>query len=81
MATKDIFNPATWTEQDRQFIDAAMRLDPEQIEFMIQFMKYLAALDPARKDKVIAYIMKNADKSVLNTPESRAAFMQELRAV
>lgn len=81
MATKDIFNPATWTEQDRQFIDAARRLDPEQKEFMIQFMDYLAALDPARKDKVIAYIMKNADKSALNTPESRAAFMQELRAV
>ena len=81
MATKDIFNPATWTEQDRQFIDAARRLDPEQIEFMIQFMDYLSALDPARKDKVIAYIMKNADKSVLTTPESRAAFMNELQSL
>lgn len=81
METKDIFNPATWTEQDRQFIDAARRLDPEQIEFMIQFMDYLAALDPARKDKVIAFIMEKAEKSVLNTPESRAAFMNELQSL
>ena len=76
MTTRDCMNPATWTDTDREFLDAAMKLDAEQMDFMIEIMERSNA-DPAAAD----FIHANIDNFRLNTIEGRAAFLDALRAI
>jgi len=78
--TKDIYNPATWTEQDRAFLDAACKLTPEEMAFMLEMMQTVDA-DPEKSAARADFAEQQAGNYRLKTAEGRAAFMAALRAV
>lgn len=80
MEEKDIFNPATWTEQDRQFIDAARRLDSEQLDFVMWFLEYANAADPEKRKRMNDYVQQ-MEGTPINTAEGRAAFREKIYSI
>lgn len=74
--TQDIYNPTTWTEQDRQFIDAARQLSPEEMDFMLDLMQMVND-NPTRA----AAAEQLAGKYSLRTAEGRTSFLEALQAV
>lgn len=77
---KDIYNPETWTEQDRQFLDAARKLTPEEMDFMIDLMQLVDA-DPLKSEARATFAEQQAGRYKLRTAEGRASFLEALRAV
>ena len=77
---QDIYNPETWTEQDRQFLDAIIKLDDEQRAFLLEFMQ-LADADPEKQEARAQLAEQMATKEVIRTAEGRASFLEALRAV
>ena len=75
--TKDIYNPETWTEQDREFLDAVRQLTPAEMKFTIDLIEILNA-DPGTARAYFAE--KQARNYKLRTEEGRAAFMAALKA-
>ena len=78
--TKDIYNPETWTEQDRRFLDAIIKLDDEQRAFLLEFMQ-LADADPKKSKARADFAEQQAGNYRLKTTEGRAAFIAALKAV
>lgn len=79
MATKDIFNPATWTEQDRQFIDAVRNLTEDEMQFLLEFMQLLNG-NPERAEIANKYMNRDSNKYNVKNPEGWAELLEILRA-
>ena len=77
---QDIYNPETWTEQDRAFLDAAMQLNPEEMAFMLELMQTVDA-DPLKSEARAAFAEQQASRYKLRTAEGRALFLEALKAV
>lgn len=77
---KDIYNPETWTEQDRAFLDAARQLNPEEMQFMIDLMQLVEA-DPLKSEARATAAEQLASRYKLRTAEGRASFLEALQAV
>lgn len=77
---KDIYNPATWTEQDRRFLDAARKLTPEEMDFMLELMQTVEA-DPLKSEARATFAEQQASRYRLRTAEGRTSFLEALRAV
>lgn len=77
---QDIYNPETWTEQDRQFLDAAMKLTPAEMDFMIELMQTVDA-DPLKSEARAEFAEQQASRYKLRTAEGRALFLEALKAV
>lgn len=77
---QDIYNPETWTEQDRAFLDAAMQLTPAEIDFMIELMQLVEA-DPLKSEARADFAEQQASRYKLRTAEGRASFLEALQAV
>ena len=60
MKKDDIFNPKTWTEQDREFLDIAMKLNSEQKLLLIEVME-LIENRPDRMDFALSWKGKARD--------------------
>lgn len=73
---QNIYNPAEWTEQDRQLIDAARQLNPEEMDFMLDLMQMVND-NPAR----VTAAERLADQYSLRTAEGRTSFLEALQAV
>ena len=78
--TKDIYNPATWTEEDREFLDAARKLNPEELNFILDLMLFIEA-DPEKSAARADFAGEQAEYYKLKTAEGRAAFMAALQAI
>ena len=78
--TQDIYNPETWTEQDRKFLNAAMRLTPAEMDFMIEVMKAVDE-DPQKSEARATFAEQKAELYKLRTEEGRNAFLEALKAV
>ena len=78
--TKDIYNPAEWTEQDRIFIDTCKQLEPEGLDFLTQMLELFAA-DPEKEAARADFAEQQAGNYKLKTAEGRAAFMAALQAI
>ena len=77
---QDIYNPETWTEQGRAFIDAARQLTPEEMDFMIELMQLVEA-DPLKSEARADFAEQQASRYKLRTAEGRASFLEALQAV
>lgn len=77
---QDIYNPETWTEQDRAFIDAARQLTPEEMEFMAAMMQLVDA-DPLKSEARATFAEQQASRYKLRTAEGRESFLAALQAV
>lgn len=77
---QDIYNPETWTEQDRRFLDAARKLSPEEMQFMIDFLQIMDA-DPLKSEARAEAAEQLAGQYKLRTAEGRESFLEALRAV
>lgn len=77
---QDIYNPETWTEQDRAFLDAARKLTPEEMDFMLELMQLVEA-DPLKSEARATFAEQQAGNYRLRTAEGRASFLEALRAV
>ncbi len=77
---KDIYNTDTWTDQDRQFLDLVQKLNPEEMDFISDFMQLIEA-DPEKSSARADFAEQQAGNYKLKTAEGRAAFMKALKAV
>lgn len=77
---QDIYNPETWTEQDRRFLDAARKLSPEEMQFMIDFLQIMDA-DPLKSEARAEAAEQLAGQYKLRTAEGGESFLEALRAV
>jgi hypothetical protein len=77
---QDIYNPETWTEQDRAFLDAARQLTPEEMAFMLEMMQTVEA-DPLKSEARADFAEQQASRYKLRTAEGRASFLEALQAV
>lgn len=77
---QDIYNPETWTEQDRQFLDAARKLTPDEMQFMIDLMQLIDA-DPLKSEARADAAEQLASRYKLRTAEGRASLLEALRAI
>ena len=77
---QDIYNPETWTEQDRAFLDAARKLTPEEMDFMLELMQLVEA-DPLKSEARATFAEQQAGNYRLRTAEGRASFLEALQAV
>lgn len=77
---QDIYNPETWTEQDRAFLDAARKLTPDEMDFMLELMQTVDA-DPLKSEARADFAEQQAGRYRLHTAEGRASFLEALRAV
>ena len=77
---QDIYNPETWTEQDRAFIDAARQLTPEEMDFMLEMMQLIDA-DPLKSEARATFAEQQASRYKLRTAEGRESFLEALQAV
>ena len=76
---QDIYNPETWTEQDRAFLDAARQLTPEEMDFMLELMQLVEA-DPLKSEARATFAEQQAGNYKLRTAEGRASFLEAMRA-
>lgn len=78
---QDIYNPETWTEQDRAFLDAARQLTPEEQQLIIDMLQIMDAAEPARREAMAQFAKGQAANYRLRTAEGRALFLEALQAV
>lgn len=78
--TKDIYNPETWTDKDREFLDIVRKLDDEQKNFLLEFMQLVDA-DPEKKEARKQLADKLITKDTIRTAAGRASFLEALKAV
>ena len=57
---RDILDPATWTDQDREFIDAVKDLNSEEINLLMTIMELLND-NPARGEVAMNWTGKMKD--------------------
>ena len=77
---QDIYNPETWTEQDRAFLDAARQLTTAEMDFMIELMQLVEA-DPLKSEARADFAEQQASRYKLRTAEGRASFLEALQTV
>ena len=77
---KDIYDPATWTDKDREFLDIVRKLDDEQKAFLLEFMQLVDA-DPEKKEARKQLADKLITKDTIRTAAGRASFLEALKAV
>ena len=77
---QDIYNPETWTEQDRRFLDAARKLTPEEMDFLREVMNAVDA-DPLKSEARADFAEQQAERYKLRTEDGRNAFLEALKAV
>lgn len=77
---KDIYDPATWTEQDRTFVDTARNLTPAEMDFLLEVMKAVDA-DPQKSEARATFAEQKAGLYKLRTEEGRNSFLEALKAV
>ena len=77
---QDIYNPETWTEQDRTFSDTASKLTPEEMGFLIEVMEAVDA-DPQKSEARADFAEQKAGLYKLRTEEGRNSFLEALKAV
>ena len=80
MEKKGIFNPATWTERDREFLDAVEQLDSEQQDFILWLLEYANAADPEKQKRMNEYVHQ-MEGTPINTAEDRAAFKEKMYSI
>ena len=73
----DSLNPDTWTDEDRAFLDKAMRLSPDDRSFLI---KILAMTSGDGGDAVAEFIEREAPHYRLSTPEGQHEMIEAIRA-
>ena len=78
--TNDIYNPETWTEQDRAFLDTARRLTPAEMDFLLEVMNAVDE-DPQKSEARADFAEQHASQYKLRTEDGRNAFLQALKAV
>ena len=76
---QDNYNPETWTEQDRAFLDAARQLPPEGMDFMLKLAQLLEA-NPL-KSEARAAAEQLANQYDLRTAAGKKSFLEALQAV
>ena len=79
--TKELYNPATWTAENRAFLDAARQLTPEEQQLIIDLLQIMDAAEPARRAAMQQFAEAQAANYRLRTAEGRAAFLEALQAV
>lgn len=77
---QDIYDPATWTDEDRKFLDTVIKLDDEQKGFLLEFMQLVDA-DPEKKEARKQLADKLITKDTIRTAAGRASFLEALKAV
>lgn len=77
---QDIYNPETWTEQDRTFLDTARELTPAEMDFLLEVMKAVDA-DPQKSEARATFVEQKAGLYKLRTEEGRNSFLKALKAV
>ena len=77
--TRDTWNPATWTDTDRAFLDAARKLTDDEKQFMIDILQLMEG-HPERSAIVHKYIDEMGRGHTLHTPEGRAELLDMMRA-
>ena len=80
MEQKNIYNPETWTEQDRAFLDTARKLTPEEMGFLLEVMEAVDA-DPQKSEDRADFAEQKAGLYKLRTEEGRNSFLEALKAV
>ena len=76
---QDIYNPETWTEQDRRFLDAARKLTPEERDFLLEVMEAVEE-DPQKSEARAPFAEQKAGLYKLRTEEGRNSFLEALKA-
>lgn len=79
--TRDTWNPETWTDKDREFLDAARQLTPDEQQLIIDMLQIMNAAEPARREAMQNFVLQQAGNYRLRTAEGRAAFLEALQAV
>ena len=73
-------DPATWTEQDRGFLDMISKMDSEQIDFLTEVIETM--FEKENKDhEMVAFIRRMDIRGAIYNPEKRAEFMSALHAI
>jgi DNA replication initiation complex subunit (GINS family) len=75
----DMWNPETWTDDDRAFLDAARKLTEDEKQFMIDILQLMEG-HPERAAIVHKYIDEKGRGHTLRTPEGRAELLDMMRA-
>lgn len=78
--TKDIYDPATWTDEDRKFLDTARKLTPEERDFLLEVMEAVEE-DPQKSEARATFAEQKAGLYKLRTEEGRNSFLEALKAV
>jgi len=73
----DTLNPETWTDQDREFLDKAMKLSPDDRSFLI---KILTMTSKKGGEAVAEFITREAPHYRLSTPEGQHELIEAIRA-
>lgn len=71
----DTMNPEAWTDQDREFLDKAIKLRPEDRTFLLKVLTLTEG-----REELSAFIEKEAPHYRLSTPEGQADFIAAIRA-
>ena len=77
--TRDTWNPETWTDKDREFLDAARNLTEDEMQFLLEFMQLLNG-HPERAEIANKYMNKDSNKYNIKNPEGRGELLEILRA-
>lgn len=77
---KDIYDPATWTDEDREFLDAVRKLTPEEKNFLLELMNAIDE-DPQKSEARASFAEQKAGLYKLRTEEGRNSFLEALKAV
>ena len=72
----DSLNPETWTEADRDFLDKAMRLRPEDLDFLLM----LLTMSKNGGDAVANFVQREAPHYRLSTTEGQQELLAAIRA-
>ena len=80
-AERDIFDPATWTDEDRYFIDTVRKLTTEEQQFLIDFILFIEEQEPARRELMAQFAEDNAKNYRLRTIEGQESFMAALSQI
>ena len=70
----DTYNPETWTEKDKAFLDRAMKLSPENRDFLIKIL----LISEKGGDAVSEFIQREAPHYRLSTPEGQEALISAI---
>lgn len=67
-------------KQNRQLVDAANKLNPEELAFLIKIMQLVDA-DPTKSEARATFAEQRASMYRLRTEEGRNSFLEALQAV